>query len=88
MNERKGKYATYKRGRIDVKLFLEAIKEAQIPAGEIKEAQTKDKPEGHLETEKTETEAPETEVISFDTEDVITTSNGTDVLNPFDNGNG
>jgi hypothetical protein len=31
---------------------------------------------------------PETEVISFDTEDVITTSNGTDVLNPFDNGNG
>lgn len=26
---------------------------------------------------------PETEVISFDTEDVITTSNGTDVLDPF-----
>ena len=26
---------------------------------------------------------PETEVISFDTEDVITTSNGTEVLDPF-----
>lgn len=26
---------------------------------------------------------PESEVISFDTEDVITTSNGTEVLDPF-----
>lgn len=26
---------------------------------------------------------PETEIIQFDAEDVITTSNGTDVINPF-----
>lgn len=31
---------------------------------------------------------PEAEVIRFDTEDVITTSNGTKVLDPFESSNG